>query len=147
MNEETAPAAAAAAEIARAMSECMNLLFLFAAPRVMKSVGSSNLGGLDEPTVLASLRRFLKQASGIRARATAEAEDLDRLVRAAILVEEIAGELGAHHAAQGASLPSPLPPTVVARAQQALGILGMPAPEGGWDAFEGFSVPLPPAAR
>jgi hypothetical protein len=136
MNPKEAPVAAA--EVARAMSECMNLLFLFAAPRVFATVRRSGDGGLDAPSALASLRRFLSQAAGIRARATAKAEDVDRLVRAAILVEEIAGALGT------ASFDQPLPAGVVDRARQALAILGASAPAGGWETFEGFSVPYPP---
>jgi hypothetical protein len=58
-----------------------------------------------------------------------------RLVDAAILVEEIAGTLGV-----GPNLPDPLPAPLVDRAQRALGILGFPAPPGGWDAFEGFTI-------
>jgi hypothetical protein len=80
----------------------------------------------------------LSHASGIRARNTAGAEDLDRLVRSAILVEEIAGELNATPAE------APLPAAVVERAREAIAILGMPTPAGGWETFEGFTVPYPP---
>lgn len=138
MSTKEAPAAA---EIAHAMSECMNLLFLFAAPRVLTAVRKTG-GGLDGPVTLASLRRFLRQASGIRARASAASEgtsDVDRLVRAAILVEEIAGTLGA------AAMADPLPNAVVERARRALDILGFEEPKGGWDAFDGFPVPYPVA--
>jgi hypothetical protein len=134
----TTNAPALAAEVARAMSECMNLLFLFAAPRVLASVHGSGVDGLDGDSALTSLRRFLGQAAQIRARGTAKPEDVDRLVRAAMLVEEIAGALGT------TSLDRPLPAGVVDRARQALAILGAPSPPGGWDAFEGFSVPYPP---
>jgi hypothetical protein len=135
MTEKEAPAAA---EIANAMSECMNLLFLFAAPRVMGSVHKSGLGGLDSKTALASLRRFLRHASGIRARAQAASGDIERLVQAAMIVEEIAGALDA------ASFDQPLPAPVVERARRALSILGVSEPRGGWEAFEGFTVPYPP---
>jgi hypothetical protein len=133
----TTKEAPAAAEVARAVSDCMNLLFLFAAPRVFATVRGSGASGLDAPSALASLRRFLSQAAAIRARATAGAEDVERLVRSAILVEEIAGALG------GASFDQPLPAGVVERARQALAILGAPAPSGGWETFEGFTVPYP----
>src|SRR5580692_4779089 len=138
---EGAPDAAA---IAHAMSECMNLLFLFAAPRVLASVRGSGMGGLDSVAALASLRRFLRHANGIRARAqqssgTAVTGDVARLVESAILVEEIAGALNT------ARFEDPLPAPVVDRARRALAILGAPEPKGGWDAFEGFSVPLPAA--
>ena len=144
MTEKEAPAAA---EIANAMSECMNLLFLFAAPRVMGSVHKSGLGGLDAKTALASLRRFLRHASGIRARAEAASKvggsagvggDVERLVQAAMIVEEIAGSLGA------ASFDQPLPAPVVERARRALSILGVSEPRDGWEAFEGFTIPYPP---
>lgn len=134
------PAEPAAAEIALAMSECMNLLFLFAAPRVLTEVRKTD--GLDGAASLVSLRRFLRQASGIRARAAADAGgDVERLVRAAILVEEIAGVLGA-----ATTVTDPLPGEVVARARRALTILGFEEPRGGWDDFDGFKVsyPAPP---
>lgn len=137
MTEKEAQASAAA-EIAHAMSECMNLLFLFAAPRVMGSVHGSGLGGLDAATALASLRRFLRHASGIRARAQAATGDIERLVQAAMIVEEIAGALNA------ASFDRPLPAPVVERARRALSIIGVSEPPGGWEAFEGFTVPYPP---
>jgi hypothetical protein len=139
----TTKEAPAAAEVARAMSECMNLLFLFAAPRVFASVRGSGVGGLDAPSALASLRRFLGQAAAIRARATAGADEVDRLVKSAMLVEEIAGALGT------ARFEDPLPAGVVDRARQALSILGVPSPAGGWETFEGFTVPYPtpPADR
>jgi hypothetical protein len=128
--------APAAAEIALAMSECMNLLFLFAAPRVLTVVRKTD--GLDGAASLVSLRRFLRQASGIRARAAdATGGDVERLVRAAILVEEIAGVLGA------SAVTDPLPGEVVARARRALTILGFEEPGGGWDDFDGFTVPYP----
>jgi hypothetical protein len=135
----TKEAPAAAAEIAVAMSECMNLLFLFAAPRVLESVRGSGAGGLDAQAALGSLRRFLRQASGIRARAPKVEGDVERLVRAAMLVEEIAGAI------DPARFAEPLPAAVVDRARRALEILGASAPPGGWDTFEGFTVPTPRA--
>jgi hypothetical protein len=130
----------AAAEIALAMSECMNLLFLFAAPRVFTAVRSGGAAGLDGPAHVAALRRFLRQANGIRARATAISGDVERLVGAAVIVEEIAGTLGA------GPLPDPLPARVIDRARRALSILGFEEPKGGWDEFEGFTLPYPPRA-
>jgi hypothetical protein len=136
--KEEAPEAAA---VAHAMSECMNLLFLFAAPRILASVRAGGQGGLDGAAALASLRRFLRQANGIRARADSKSGvtgDVARLVESAMIVEEIAGALDAAH------FQEPLPGPVVDRARRALAILGAAEPKGGWDAFEGFSVPLPP---
>jgi hypothetical protein len=137
----TTKGAPEAAEIALAMSECMNLLFLFAAPRVLASVRGSGMDGLDSKAALASLRHFLRQASGIRARAAAATGvtgDVERLVQAAMIVEEITGTLG--------TIPfeEPLPAAVVDRARRALSILGASEPRGGWDAFEGFTIPYPP---
>jgi len=133
---------ARAAEVARALSEGMNLLFFFAAPRVLVAVRAS--GGLDEPTMLASLRRFLSVAAGIRARHRAEepapGDDVQRLTKLAMIVEEIAGELGARPLAGGDALPG----TVVGRAREALSIFGMQPPPGGWETFEGFTLPSPP---
>lgn len=126
-----------AAEVALAMSECMSLLFLFAAPRVLAAVQRSGGAGLDGPHSMSSLRRFLHKASAIRARAAAS-EDVDRLVRAAIVVEEIAGAMGA------SGLSDPLPSAITDRARKALSILGFEEPAGGWEEFEGFSVPYPP---
>jgi hypothetical protein len=123
------------AEIAVAISECMNLLLFFAAPRILSAVRREG-AGLDGPGSVASLRRFLHQASGIRARSAEVREgDVARLVDAAILVEEITGTLGA-----GPGLPDPLPAPVVDRARRALAILGFNEPAGGWDAFDGFPV-------
>ena len=145
MANEEAPAAA---EIAHAMSECMNLLFLFAAPRVLDTVQKTGAAGLDRPATLASLRRFLATASGIRARALTRdrSSDVERLVQAAILVEEIAGTLGAQaeSPARASGATDPLPLAVVERARRAVAILGFEEPTGGWDAFEGFTVPYPP---
>jgi hypothetical protein len=130
--------APAEAEIALAISECMNLLFLFAAPRVLTAVRRSGGAGLDGPASVASLRRFLHQAAGIRARTTTHTDDVDRLVRAAMVVEEIAGAMGA------SAFSDPLPIEITERARKALAILGFEEPTGGWDEFEGFSVPYPP---
>lgn len=130
-----APDAPDAAEIAVAISECMNLLLFFAAPRVLAAVRREG-AGLDGAASVASLRRFLHQASGIRARSPrAQEGDVARLVDAAILVEEIAGTLGA-----GPALPDPLPTPVVERARRALAVLGFTEPRGGWDTFDGFPV-------
>lgn len=134
----TKEAAPAEAEVALAISECMNLLFLFAAPRVLTAVRRTGGAGVDHGASLASLRRFLSQASGIRARATAGSDDVDRLVRAAMLVEEIAGALNA------TPLADPLPAPIVERARRALNVIGFEEPKGGWDEFEGFTVPYPP---
>ena len=138
MSTKEAPAAA---EIAHAISECMNLLFLFAAPRVLTEVRRSGGGDLDGSSSLASLRRFLRQVSGIRARAIEATGDVDRLVRAATIVEEIAGTLGA------TAIADPLPASVVERARRALSILGFEEPKGGWDEFDGFPVPYAQAAK
>ncbi len=130
-----------AAEIANAMSECMNLLFLFAAPRVLESVRVTGLAGLDAATALGSLRRFLRHASAIRARTDSRSEaaaDVARLVQSAMIVEEIAGALGT------TPFEKPLPLAVVERARRSLAILGMSEPKGGWDTFEGFTLPYPP---
>jgi hypothetical protein len=126
-----------AADIARSMSECMNLLFLMSAPRVFASVQASGLPGLEAPTVIASFRRFLSHASGIRGRATANEDELDRLIRSAILVEEITATVAS------AGLGDALPAALSQRARDALAILGMVEPKGGWDAFEGFVVQPP----
>jgi hypothetical protein len=133
--------APAAAEIAHAMSECMNLLFLFAAPRVLATVRGSGSGGLEAPAALDALRRFLGHASAIRARALSQRGvigDIARLVESAMIVEEIAGALGA------VRFEDPLPAAIVHRARRALAILGVPEPAGGWDGFEGFTVAMPP---
>jgi hypothetical protein len=135
-----------AAEIAHVMSGCMNLLFLFAAPRVLASVrggGASVAPGLDAASTLGTLRRFLRHANGIRARADsagvgAGSGDVARLVEAAMIVEEIAGAL------DPARFEEPLPAPVVDRARRALAILGVSDPKGGWDTFEGFTIPYPP---
>jgi hypothetical protein len=136
----TTTEAPSSAEIAHAMSECMNLLFLFAAPRVLATVRGSGSGDVDTETSLASLRRFLRYANGIRARAASVTGDIARLVEAAMVVEEIAGVLSAAPSPEGRDLPA----AVVDRARRALAILGAVEPAGGWDAFEGFTVSYPP---
>jgi hypothetical protein len=130
-----------AAEVAKALSEAMNLLFLFAAPRVLESVRTTGPAGLDGATARESLRRFLRQASDIRARNDSRSTanpDVLRLVNAAMIVEEIAGSLGT------SPFESPLAPAVVERARRALSILGVQEPPGGWDTFDGYRVPNPP---
>lgn len=138
MNQNEAPAAA---EIAHAVSECMNLLLLFAAPRILTSIRRSGLSGLSDKTAGATLRRFLGNAASIRARSKEISGDIERLIQAAIVVEELAGALGT------ATIEDDLPAPIVQRARLALSILGFPEPEGGWDAFEGFSIPFPQPQR
>jgi hypothetical protein len=134
----TTTEAPSAAEIAHAMSECMNLLFLFAAPRVLATVRGSGHGEVEARASLAALRRFLRYANGIRARAASVTGDIARLVEAAIVVEELAGALSA------SGSDGELPAAVVDRARRALAILGAVEPAGGWDALEGFTVSYPP---
>jgi hypothetical protein len=144
MSQSEAPAAA---EIANSVSDCMNLLFLFAAPRVFGSIQRSGLPGLDDKTAGATLRRFLRNAVSIRARmtrgapATPATNDVERLVRAAMIVEEIAGELGVVRLAED------LPPAIIERSRRALDVLGFPEPKGGWDDFDGFLMPYPPPPK
>jgi hypothetical protein len=117
----------------------MNLLFLFAAPRVYATYRWSAPTKLDHEAAATCLRRFLQTAAGIRQRAAAAAGDIDRVVRTAQLVEEIYGGLSS------ARFDDAFPPTIVERARTALVVLGFPPPAGGWDDFEGFPVPMPPA--
>jgi hypothetical protein len=136
MAEDEAPDAA---RVAHAISQCMNLLFLFSAPLVFESVRKSGLGGLDDEIVRASLGRFLKNSADIRARAKSITGDVERLMKVSAFVEEIAGSL------QTASLENGLPQLVVDRSRRALLVLGFAAPAGGWETFEGFTIPsLPP---
>jgi hypothetical protein len=128
-----------AAETAHAISECMNLLFLFAAPRVYATYRWSAPTKLDHEAAEACLHRFLRTAAGIRQRAAAAAGDIDRVVRTAQLVEEICGGL------PSARFDEAIPSAIVESARSALVVLGFPPPAGGWDDFEGFPVPLPPA--
>src|SRR5262249_2353219 len=89
--------------------------------------------------------------------------DVERLVQAAMLVEEIAGTLdsGARErstmgpqaapnprapAEPSPALHDPLPAPLVERARPALSLLGVAPPEGNWDTFEGFTLPNPPPA-
>jgi hypothetical protein len=134
MNQSEAPAAA---EIAHAVSECMNLLLLFAAPRILTTIRKTGLSVLSDKMAGATLRRFLGNAASIRARTQTITGDVERLIQAAIVVEEIAGALGT------ATIELDLPAPIIDRARLALSILGFPEPQGGWDAFEGFSIPLP----
>lgn len=133
----------AAAEIANAISEGMNLLFLFAAPLVLAAVRRSGFEAFDRASTTKALHRFLKNAGGIQARARTISGDVERLVSAAALVEEIAAALPA------TSFEDALPARIVEPARRALSILGFTEPAGGWDAFEGFSVgySLPPQGR
>ncbi|UQA61020.1 hypothetical protein [Polyangium aurulentum] len=129
------------AEVAHAMSSCMNILFLFAAPRVFASVRSSSPDGLDRTAVAETLRRFLKTAAGIRSRSSEVSEDVGRVMQAAAIVEEICGAL------PSAKLEDGLPSTIVEPARRTLAVLGFPGPQQGWDDFEGFEVPQPPYGR
>ncbi len=123
-----------AAEIAAAMSEGMNHLFLFAAPRVLAQVHAEGLGERERAAMLGSLHFFLRNANGIRARARELTGDVGRLVAAADLVERIA------IAMPSAPLGEPLPASIVDLARRALDALGFAEPRGGWDGFEGFQV-------
>ena len=137
-NEPPADRAPAAAEIALVMSDCMNLLFFFAAPRVLATVRHCGAAGLDRASALATLRRFLRSSIDIRARASSVTPDVDRLIQAAMIVEEIAGAIPVE------SYEEALPAEVVEPARRALAVLGFVEPKGGWDEFEGFSIPYPP---
>jgi len=129
-----------AAEVAHAMSQCMNLLFLFAAPRVFASVRSSSPEALAAATE--TLRAFVRTAEGIRARNGSLSGDVGRVVQAATLVEEICEALPG-----GAPIEEELPPAVVEPARRTLAVLGFPGPREGWDEFEGFFVPTPPMPK
>lgn len=125
-----------AAEVAHAMSQCMNLLFLLAAPRVFESVRSSSPETIgDAPE---TLRRFVSTAEGIRSRSASLSGDVERVVTAAALVSEICAAL------PGGKLEQGLPSAVVEPARKTLAVLGFPGPREGWDEFEAFSVPTPP---
>ena len=122
-----------AAEVAHAMSQCMNLLFLFAAPRVFASVRSSSPESLA--SAAETLRAFVRTAEGIRARSGTLSGDVGRVVEAASLVEEICEAL------PGAAIEDALPPAVVMPARRTLAVLGFPGPREGWDDFEAYVVP------
>jgi hypothetical protein len=128
-----------AAEVAHAMSECMNLLFLFAAPRVFASVRSSSPEALASATE--TLRRFVRTAEGIRQRNSSLSGDVGRVVEAATLVEAICEAL------PGSAIEEDLPAAVVLPARRTLAVLGFPGPREGWDDFDGFVVPTPSAAN
>jgi len=125
-----------AAEVAHAMSQCMNLLFLFAAPRVFASVRSASPESLE--TATETLRAFVRTAEGIRDRNGTLAGDVGRVVEAATLVDEICNALGGERIAED------LPATVVMPARRTLAVLGFPGPSGGWDEFEGYPALSPP---
>lgn len=129
-----------AAEVAHAMSQCMNLLFLFAAPRVFASVRSASPESLASATE--TLRAFVRTAEGIRARSGSLSGDVGRVVEAATLVEEICDALPG-----GGPIEQELPPAVVEPARRTLAVLGFPGPLEGWDEFEGFFVPTPPMPK
>jgi hypothetical protein len=126
-----------AAEVAHAMSQSMNLLFLLAAPRVFASVRSSSPDGLDPVGVTETLNLFLKTAANIRERAPSLSGDVGRMVEAAAFVEEICGAL------PSARLDDGLPESIVQPARKTLAVLGFPGPREGWDDFDGFVVPNP----
>lgn len=137
------PEAEAQAEIAMAMSHCMNTLFFFSAPRIIKVPWEGPVG-FDRAKVLDELRLFLRIASEIRARADREGGvqgDVARLVQTAMVVEEVAGLVN------GAPVwELPLPMAIVERSRRAVALFGMDEPPGGWDAFEGFDVSSPAPA-
>ncbi|TKD10006.1 hypothetical protein [Polyangium fumosum] len=129
-----------AAEVAHAMSQCMNLLFMFAAPRVFASVRSASPEALASATE--TLRAFVRTAEGIRSRNGSLSGDVGRVIEAATLVEEICDALPG-----GAPIEEQLPPGVVEPARRTLAVLGFPGPREGWDEFEGFFVPTPPMPK
>lgn len=127
-----------AATIAHAISECMNLLFLFAAPRVYATYRWSSPTKLTPEAADASLLRFIQTAAGIKERGSADSSDVAQVVKAALIVEQL--RKGITRASFEEALPAPL----VESSRRALDELGFPAPAGGWDDFEGFPVPMPP---
>ena len=79
---------------------------------VQRLIRADAAGAVDRDGALGQLRRFLKTASGIRARATSPfPEDVERLIQAAAIVEEIAGALPA------ARFEDDLPATIVGPAR------------------------------
>jgi len=121
------------------MSQCMNLLFLFAAPKVFASVRSSSPEALDEASVTETLRNFVRTAERIRERNKGLSGDVGRVVEAAALVQEICVAL------PGAVLDEGVPESVSGPARRTLAVLGFAGPTEGWDDFDGFVVPQPRA--
>lgn len=135
------PNATQAAEVAHAMSECMNLLFVFAAPRVFESYRLSSPTPVAPAAAEACLARFVAAARGIRERATASEEEIHRVSQVAVLCEELRRSLAT------TSFDAPLPAAVIQPARRALAALGFPTPAAGWDAFDGYPVSAPPSAQ
>lgn len=127
-----------AAEIAHAISESMNMLFLFAAPRVYATYRWSSPTKLTREAAEACLLRFIQTAAGIKERSPEVKGDVEQVVEAALLVEQVRKHLPSTRFDDDA-----LPEAVVEMSRQALAALGFPPPAGGWDEFEGFPVPLP----
>ncbi|HSN99158.1 MAG TPA: Nif11-like leader peptide family natural product precursor [Candidatus Nanopelagicales bacterium] len=118
------------------MSECMNLLFLLAAPRVYASCRWSSPEPVGPESAEASLARFVDAVHGIRERATASPEEMVRLAQAAGICQDL------RRCLPGARFDDALPEDVVEPARRALAALGFPPPAGGWDSFDGFPVPI-----
>jgi len=130
-----------AAEIAHTISECMNLLFLFAAPRVYATYRWSSPTKLTREAADDCLLRFIQTAAGIKERSPEVTGDVEQVVQAALIVEQLRKVL------PRSPFDDALPQAVVDPAREALAVLGFPPPTGGWDDFEGFPVPLPISPR
>jgi len=126
-----------AAEIAHTISECMNLLFLFAAPRVYATYRWSSPTKLTPKDADDCLLRFIQTAAGIKERSPKVTGDVEQVVKAALIVEQVRKSI------PRSRFDEALPPASVELSRQALAALGFPAPKGGWDEFEGFPVPMP----
>jgi hypothetical protein len=124
------------AEIAHAISESMNLLFLFAAPRVFATYLWSSPTKLTREAADDCLLRFIRTAAGIKERSPEVKGDVEQVVKAALIVEQLRKSLPAAH------IDDALPQEVVEASRRALAALGFPPPAGGWDDFEGFPVPF-----
>jgi hypothetical protein len=125
------------AEIAHAISESMNLLFLFAAPRVYATYLWSSPTKLTRESTDGCLLRFIQTAAGIKERSPEVKGDVEQVVKAALLVEQVRKSLPTSR------FDDALPEAVVEASRRALAALGFPPPAGGWDEFEGFPVPFP----
>src|SRR4051812_46436214 len=130
-----------AAEIAHTISECMNLLFLFAAPRVYATYRWSSPTKLTREAADDCLLHFIQTAAGIKERSVEVTGDVEQVVKAALIVEHLRKSL------PRSPFDDALPEAIVAPSREALAVLGSPPPAGGWDDFEGFPVPFPIAPR
>jgi hypothetical protein len=114
-----------AAWVAEALSECVNLMSVLAAPNTHALLESGELARAIAP----ALRDYLEVLEHLSERGAFVAGEPIAAARAEVV--ELLERVGAW------SGQLPVPPVVIAAARRALGAMQVPEPPGGWDEWDG----------